>query len=147
MGFSRSKTDPLPLTHMSIDFDFIGANIIFCRIHVATTQYFVSLSSVIDSNTREKNFEDSHSSRYRYHKRCKSSISTCMIRSLLRHFFLFFVSFVHFREFLLCISSCVGIKHPYIKKCYLTCLTKYNDTYVQPHFVFSGIWWSKRFTS
>ena len=45
----------------------------------------------------------------------------------------FFVSFVRIWKFLLHISSSVGIKHPYIKECYLTCLQKSTSTYVQPH--------------
>ena len=45
----------------------------------------------------------------------------------------FFVSFVRILKFLLHKSSSVGIKHPYIKECYLTCLQKSTSTYVQPH--------------
>ena len=41
---------------------------------------------------------------------------------IVKTFLLFFIKLICFREFLLCISSSVGIKHPYIKKCHLTCL-------------------------
>ena len=42
-------------------------------------------------------------------------------------FLFFFIKLICFREFLLCISSGVGIKHPYIEKCHLTCFAKTHE--------------------
>ena len=63
-------------------------------------------------------------SRCRHYKRCESSMFHLRDLAFIKAFFLFLVSFIRFREFLLCISSGVGIKHLFIKECHLACLPK-----------------------
>ena len=66
----------------------------------------------------------------RHHKWC--AMLNLQNLFIVKAFLLFFIKLICLRE----LSSGVGIKHPYIEKCQLTCLPKSTSMYVQPHFIF-----------
>ena len=115
----------------------INANIIFRRIH--------HLFSLINSDSHKWNFNSLRSNSFgrRHHKWCKCAVFNLHNSFIVEAFLLFFIKFICFRKFLLCISSGAGIKHPYIEKCHLTSLPKPTSTYVQPYFISCRCWWSK----